>query len=257
MAGAAATGVAGVAATGGGAAGASDALAGLRVVVSAGGTREPLDPVRYLGNRSSGRQGYALAAVAAALGASVTLVSANVDLPVPAGVEVVPVGTALELRDAVTRAAADADVVVMAAAVADFRPRDLATSKIKKTHAGPPGEVDDSAPTIVLVRNPDVLAGLVEARGSAKRPVIVGFAAETGDASGSVLDHARDKLARKGCDLLVANEVGDGITFGLETNTVHLLFRAGLPGAPPDRDAGPAPKEDIATAVWDGIRAIL
>ncbi|WP_411285698.1 bifunctional phosphopantothenoylcysteine decarboxylase/phosphopantothenate synthase [Lapillicoccus sp.] len=244
-------------ATGGGAAGAADALAGLRVVVSAGGTREPLDPVRYLGNRSSGRQGYALAAVAAAGGASVTLVSANVDLPVPVGVDVVPVGTALELRDAVTRAAEGADVVVMAAAVADFRPRDLATSKIKKTHSGTPDQADESAPTIVLVRNPDVLAGLVEARGNAKLPVIVGFAAETGDASGSVLDHARDKLARKGCDLLVANEVGDGITFGLETNTVHLLFRPGLPGAPRDRDAGPAPKEDIATAVWDGIRAIL
>ena len=257
VAGAAATGVAGVAATGGGAAGDADALAGLRVVVSAGGTREPLDPVRYLGNRSSGRQGYALAAVAAAGGAFVTLVSANVDLPVPVGVEVVPVGTALELRDAVTTAAAGADVVVMAAAVADFRPRDLATSKIKKTHSGTPEEADESAPTIVLVRNPDVLAGLVEARGSAKRPVIVGFAAETGDASGSVLDHARDKLARKGCDLLVANEVGDGITFGLETNTVHLLFRPGLSGAPRDRDAGPAPKQDIATAVWDGIRAIL
>ena len=184
-------------------------LAGRRVVVSAGGTREPLDPVRYLGNRSSGKQGYALAQVAAARGAAVTLVSANVSLPAPDGVEVVAVGTALELQDAVTRAAKEADVVVMAAAVADFRPKDYAAAKIKKTHAATAdGSPDESAPTIELVRNPDILAGLVESRGAAERPLIVGFAAETGDATGSVMDLARAKLARKGCDLLVANEVG-------------------------------------------------
>jgi phosphopantothenoylcysteine decarboxylase/phosphopantothenate--cysteine ligase len=232
-------------------------LAGRRVVVSAGGTREPLDPVRYLGNRSSGKQGYALAAVAAARGAEVTLVSANAGLPVPDGVDVVPVGTALELQAAVEEAAEDADVVIMAAAVADFRPKSPATTKIKKSHDVGPDGADRSAPTIELVRNPDILARLVESRGDAKRPLIVGFAAETGDGSASVLEHARAKLARKGCDLLVANEVGDGLAFGLETNTVHLLFRSGLPGAPEDRVAGPALKDAIAADVWDGIQAIL
>src|SRR6476660_5700351 len=229
-------------------------LAGRRVVISAGGTREPLDPVRYLGNRSSGKQGYALAQVAAARGASVTLVAANTSLPAPTGVDVVPVGTALELQDAVTQAAKDADVVVMAAAVADFRPKAYAAAKIKKTHAATvDGGPDESAPTIELVRNPDILAGLVEDRGAADRPLIVGFAAETGDDTGSVLDLARAKLARKGCDLLVANEVGVDKAFGTDANTVHLLFRNGLPGAPEDHTAGPAPKAEIAAVVWDGV----
>jgi phosphopantothenoylcysteine decarboxylase / phosphopantothenate---cysteine ligase len=234
-------------------------LAGRRVVVSAGGTREPLDPVRYLGNRSSGKQGYALAQVAAARGASVTLVSANTSLVTPDGVEIVPVSTALELQEAVTQAAKDADVVVMAAAVADFRPRSYAEAKIKKTYhpAEADGSLDESAPTIELVRNPDILAGLVEARGGADRPVIVGFAAETGDETGTVLELARAKLARKGCDLLVANEVGVDKGFGTEGNTVHLLFRDGLPGGPQDRSAGPAPKVAIAAEVWDGVQAIL
>jgi phosphopantothenoylcysteine decarboxylase/phosphopantothenate--cysteine ligase len=233
-------------------------LAGRRVVVSAGGTREPLDPVRYLGNRSSGKQGYALAQVAAARGATVTLVAANTSLPAPTGVDVMPVGTALELQDAVTQAAKDADVVVMAAAVADFRPKAYAAAKIKKTHAATvDGGPDESAPTIELVRNPDILAGLVEDRGAADRPLIVGFAAETGDDTGSVLDLARAKLARKGCDLLVANEVGVDKAFGTDANTVHLLFRDGLPGAPEDHVAGPAPKAEIAAAVWDGVQALL
>ena len=232
-------------------------LAGRRVVVSAGGTREPLDPVRYLGNRSSGKQGYALAQVAAARGATVTLVAANTSLPAPTGVDVVPVGTALELQDAVTQAAKDADVVVMAAAVADFRPKAYAAAKIKKTHAATVDGPDESAPTIELVRNPDILAGLVEDRGAADRPLIVGFAAETGDDTGSVLDLARAKLARKGCDLLVANEVGVDKAFGTDANTVHLLFRDGLPGAPEDHVAGPAPKAEIAAAVWDGVQALL
>jgi phosphopantothenoylcysteine decarboxylase/phosphopantothenate--cysteine ligase len=239
-------------------------LAGRRVVVTAGGTREPIDPVRFLGNRSSGKQGYALASVAAARGASVTLISANPTLPDPPGVEVVPVGTALELQDAVTTAAKEADVVVMAAAVADFRPRSVAHHKIKKSYATTAdGVADESAPAIELIRNPDILAGLVEARGGADRPVLVGFAAETGDESGSVLELARAKLARKGCDVVVANEVGEGLGFGTEGNTVHVLYRTGLvqddgkSGSPPDFSAGPAPKAQIAAAVWNGIQAIL
>ena len=230
--------------------GTSTELAGRSVVVSAGGTREPLDPVRYLGNRSSGKQGYALAAVAARRGASVTLVAANTSIAAPAGVTVVPVSTALELQAAVERAAKDADVVVMAAAVADFRPAHYADAKIKKTHDP---DDPDAAPTITLVRNPDVLAGLVEARGDEASPVIVGFAAETGDEQRGVLEHGRAKLARKGCDLLVVNEVGVDKTFGLDDNTVHILRQ----GSGHVVDVGPAAKEVIAAAVWDAVQEIL
>ena len=225
-------------------------LAGRRVVVSAGGTREPLDPVRYLGNRSSGKQGYALAAVAARRGADVTLVSANTGLTPPPGVAVVPVQSALDLQEAVMEAADTADVVVMAAAVADFRPRDYQGTKIKKSHD--PGD-PDAAPTIELVRNPDILAGLVAARGEDASPVIVGFAAETGDDEASVLEHGRAKLDRKGCDLLVVNEVGESKTFGEDQNTVHILRQ----GSSHVVDAGPASKQDIAAAVWDAVQAIL
>ncbi|HEY7271190.1 MAG TPA: bifunctional phosphopantothenoylcysteine decarboxylase/phosphopantothenate--cysteine ligase CoaBC, partial [Actinoplanes sp.] len=179
-------------------------LAGRRIVVSAGGTREALDPVRFLGNASSGRQGYAVAAVAAARGAHVTLVSANVELPDPADVDVVPVTSALDLRDAVHKAAQDADVIVMAAAVADFRPASAAGHKIKKSDAAPP--------PLELTENPDVLVELVAARRNGQ--LIVGFAAETGDDSASVIEHGRAKLARKGCDLLVVNAVGGGKAFG-------------------------------------------
>ena len=228
-------------------------LAGRRVVVSAGGTREPLDPVRYLGNRSSGKQGYALARAAAERGAEVTLVSSS-SLPAPDGVTVVPVETALQLQAAVTDAVRHADVVVMAAAVADFRPASYAGHKIKKTHAaGVDGAADESAPTVELVRNPDVLAGLVTARGGARSPVIVGFAAETGDDEGSVLEHARAKLARKGCDLLVVNEVGTDKTFGHDDSTVHLLRR----GSDDATQVGPASKLVVAHAVWDAVLPLL
>lgn len=193
-------------------------LAGRRIVVSAGGTREPLDPVRFIGNRSSGRQGYALAAVAAQRGAEVTLVGANTTaLPDPAGVQVVPVGTAAELRDAVRAAAKDADAVVMAAAVADFRPAASSPHKIKKTGAEPP--------PVTLEHNPDVLAELVAGR--ARGQVVVGFAAETGDAKADVLEHGRAKLVRKGCDLLVVNSVGDGMAFEVAENAGWLLFADG------------------------------
>jgi phosphopantothenoylcysteine decarboxylase / phosphopantothenate---cysteine ligase len=228
-------------------------LAGRRVVVSAGGTREPLDPVRFLGNRSSGKQGYALARAAAERGAEVVLVSSS-SLAAPDGVTVVPVETALELQVAVTDAVRDADVVVMAAAVADFRPASYAGHKIKKTHeAGADGAADESAPVVELVRNPDVLAGLVAARGSARSPIIVGFAAETGDGQGSVLEHGRAKLARKGCDLLVVNEVGNGVTFGQDSTTVHLLRQ----GSEAVTDVGPASKLEVAHAVWDAVLPLL
>lgn len=229
---------------------ATDQLAGRHVVVSAGGTREPLDPVRFLGNRSSGKQGFALAEVAAARGARVTLVSANSQLPAPPGVDVVEVETALELQEAVQAALRGADAVVMAAAVADFRPRDYQDRKIKKTHGA--GQ-DDSAPTIELVRNPDILAGLVAERGAATSPLIVGFAAETGDDTGDVLTHARAKLQRKGCDLLVANEVGRDVTFGKDDSIVHLLR--------PDSDdvvtVGPASKLVISAHIWDEVAQLL
>jgi phosphopantothenoylcysteine decarboxylase/phosphopantothenate--cysteine ligase len=223
-------------------------------VISAGGTREPLDPVRYLGNRSSGLQGYALAATAVARGATVTLVAANSVLPAPAAVQVVPVGTALELRTAVLTAAAKADVIVMAAAVADFRPETTAEHKIKKSFdpAGP-GEPDD-APVVRLVRTPDVLAELVAARGSGVpgAAVIVGFAAETGDDAGDVLHHARAKLARKGCDLLVVNDVSHGKVFGSERNRVTLLTPSGPAVTVPEGG-----KDEIADAVWDAVLEII
>lgn len=219
-------------------------LAGRHVVVSAGGTREPLDPVRYFGNRSSGRQGLALAATAAARGARVTLVAANTELPVPAGVEVVVVGTALDLRDAVLKAAAGADAVVMAAAVADFRPRSVAEHKIKRI--GDP----DGAPLVELVANPDILVELVGRRSQGQ--VVVGFAAETGDDDTGVLEHARRKLARKGCDLLVVNDVSQGQVFGQMNTKVTLLDEANGATMVPE-----GTKEDVADAIWDAVVDML
>ncbi|RJL31351.1 bifunctional phosphopantothenoylcysteine decarboxylase/phosphopantothenate--cysteine ligase CoaBC [Bailinhaonella thermotolerans] len=208
-------------------------LEGRHVVVSAGGTREAIDPVRFIGNRSSGLQGYALARTAVARGATVTLVAANVALPDPAGARVVRVESALELREAVVGAAASADAVVMAAAVADFRPVSRAESKIKKTAAGP-------AP-IELAENPDILAEISAAR---PRPgqVIVGFAAETDD----VLANGQAKLARKGCDLLVVNQVGPGLAFGTPDNAATILVAGGDPVEVPR-----GPKDTLADAVWN------
>ncbi|MET0237408.1 MAG: bifunctional phosphopantothenoylcysteine decarboxylase/phosphopantothenate--cysteine ligase CoaBC [Kibdelosporangium sp.] len=217
-------------------------MTGKRVVVSAGGTREPLDPVRYLGNRSSGKQGYALARVAAQRGAQVTLVSAHtVALPEPAGVDIVHAGTALELREAMHKAAAEADIVVMAAAVADFRPVNRAEHKIKKSDRDPD--------PVTLTRNPDILAELVAARAAGKfSPMIVGFAAETGDESGDVLTHARAKLARKGCDLLVVNAVGEGQAFEVEDNAGWLL---GADGS--ERPIALGSKAQMAAGIWDVV----
>ncbi|HRW20051.1 MAG TPA: bifunctional phosphopantothenoylcysteine decarboxylase/phosphopantothenate--cysteine ligase CoaBC [Dermatophilaceae bacterium] len=230
-------------------------LAGVHVLVTAGGTREPLDPVRFLGNRSSGKQGMALAEVALQRGARVTLVACNLSSVADRErLTVVPVESALDLEAAVREHRTGVDVIVMCAAVADFRPKHYAAAKIKKSHGvGADGTADDSAPTIELVRNPDILAGLVADRGAAPTPLIVGFAAETGDESGSVLDLARAKLARKGCDLLVANEVGVDKTFGADTTTVHILRRAGGP----ETTVGPASKHEVAAALWDVVGALL
>lgn len=217
-------------------------LVGRHVVVSAGGTREPLDPVRFLGNRSSGRQGVALARTAYARGARVTLVAANIDVPVPPGVDVVLAETGAELRDAVRAAAKDADVVVMAAAVADYRPRTSGGTKIKKQ--------PDGAPTVLeLVETADILAELAADR---LRPgqVVVGFAAETGDETGSVLDHGRAKARRKGADLLVVNAVGGGRGFGSDANDVTILDGTGAAVA-----GASGSKDQVADAVWDAVLA--
>jgi phosphopantothenoylcysteine decarboxylase/phosphopantothenate--cysteine ligase len=221
-------------------------LTGRRVLITAGGTREPLDPVRYLGNRSSGRQGYALASVAAARGARVTLVAANVELPAPAGVELVPVATAEQLREATMAAAKDADVVVMAAAVADFRPARPVPAKIKKTDASPE--------PIELAGTADVLSELVRARtaGQLGTSVIVGFAAETGDSESEVLGHGRAKLARKGCDLLVVNEVSERKAFGRPDNAAVILSPTAAPIEVPL-----GPKTVLAAAVCDAVVSLL
>ncbi|WP_193786389.1 bifunctional phosphopantothenoylcysteine decarboxylase/phosphopantothenate--cysteine ligase CoaBC [Actinoplanes friuliensis] len=210
-------------------------LAGRHVVVTAGGTREPLDPVRFLGNRSSGKQGYALARAAVARGARVTLVAANVTLTDPAGADVVRVGTTEELRKATVEAAGGADVVVMAAAPADFRPATVAGQKIKKSDEG-------TAPTIELVTNPDIAAEL----GAAKRPgqLLVAFAAETHDA----LENARGKLVKKRADLIVVNEVGVDLVFGADHNTVTILGADGTTTA-----LGELPKDDVSDAIWDQV----
>lgn len=196
-------------------------LSGRRVLVTAGGTREDLDPVRFLGNRSSGKQGFALASAAKQLGASVHLIAAHVEVELPTGLDTVTrVSSARELREATLVAAQGADVVIMAAAVADFRPADYADFKIKKTDD--PGQ----DPVIHLVRNPDILRELVEHRSANREAgpqLIVGFAAETGDESASPLDYGRAKLARKGCDYLAVNTVSATQGFGTEVNTLTIL----------------------------------
>ncbi|WP_309130141.1 bifunctional phosphopantothenoylcysteine decarboxylase/phosphopantothenate--cysteine ligase CoaBC [Brevibacterium sp.] len=193
------------------------ALAGRSVVISAGGTREALDPVRFLGNRSSGKQGIALANAAAAAGAHVQLVAANVDsgllTGLPAGVEVTQVESTEQLQEAMRAAQPGADVIIMAAAVADYRPADRAGAKMKKSA--------DEGLQITLVQNPDILVGLVQSRTDSQ--IIVGFAAETGDETHTADEYAREKLVRKGVDLLVFNDVSDNRAFGHDDTTVHVL----------------------------------
>ena len=196
-------------------------LEGKKVVISAGGTREAIDPVRFIGNHSSGRQGFALADVAAQRGADVTLVAGAVDaLPTPPGVTLRPITSARDLSAAMAEEAEGADVVIMSAAVADFRPAAESDSKLKK------GASDDALSRIELVENPDSLAETVRRRTVGKLDgdmIIVGFAAETGDASATPLEHATAKLARKGCDLLMCNDVSGGATFGAEDNVGWIL----------------------------------
>lgn len=193
-------------------------LRGKRVVVTAGGTREALDPVRFIGNRSSGKQGVAIALAAAARGALVTLIGANLEVAAPAAVLFIPVGSTLELAEAVGLAVEDADIVIMAAAVADYRPESIAGSKIRK-------ETQGDHLMLKLVANPDILAGLAQTR----RPgqVIVGFAAETEAEPEALLALGRAKLARKGSDFLVINRVGWSTGFATDSNTVLMLDERG------------------------------
>ncbi len=213
-------------------------LAGRRIVVSAGGTREEIDPVRFIGNWSTGTQGYALARTAVARGAEVTVVAANVALPDPAGVKVVRVVSARELQDAVVAAAEGVDAVVMAAAVADYRPAARSPGKIKKDGQPPP--------PIALTENPDILAGL--ASSAPPSQVLVGFAAETDTSPAG----ARAKLARKGCDLLVVNPVGAGLGFGTPDNEA-VVYGADGSVTPIPR----GPKETLADVVWDLVATRL
>ena len=237
-------------------------LAGRRVVVSAGGTREEIDPVRFIGNWSTGTQGYALARTAVARGAEVIVVAANVALPDPAGAKVTRVVSAREMRDAVLAAAGGADAVVMAAAVADYRPAARSAAKIKKD--GQPPE------PLRLTENPDILAGLSALRRGQDpgrqdttdhdpertglvprdtvRQVLVGFAAETDTSP----ENARAKLTRKGCDLLVVNPVGNGLGFGTPDNEA-VVYGADGTVTPIPR----GPKEALAEVVWDLVAARL
>lgn len=193
-------------------------LSGKHVVVTAGGTREPLDPVRFLGNRSSGRQGVAIAQAALNRGATVTLIAAHIEVHPPAGATLVEVATALELQRAVTDAAASADIIVMAAAVADYRPASVQQAKIKKTETHAPLNIE-------LVENPDILAELSAAERHGR--VIVGFAAETEPDTDALLTLGQQKLARKGCDYLVINRVGWSTGFVSESNEIIMLDSSG------------------------------
>ncbi len=218
----------------------SGPLAGRHVIVTAGPTHEPVDPVRFLGNRSSGKMGYAIAEAARDLGASVTLVSGPVSLAPPDGVEVVRIQTARELEAALAARWRDADVLVMAAAVADFRPAEAAGTKLDR-RAG--------TPALTLAANPDILAGIGQQRreeGRA-RPLLVGFAAETrsGDA---LVARAREKLSAKGCDVVVANDVSGGAVFGQDESRIVVVT---ADAADP---IGPADKRVLATELWHRLR---
>lgn len=222
---------------------------GRHVLISAGGTQENVDPVRYIGNRSSGRQGYALAEIAAQRGARVTIVAGATDaLETPSGADIVRVGSTREMDAAMNERAPEADVIIMAAAVADYRPADVADSKMKK------GSADEELATLHLVENPDILKGLVARRDAGELKdgvVIAGFAAETGDATHSALDFARAKFERKGCDVLMANEVGVGKVFGQTTNSGWILRRGAEPTV-----VELGSKQVVAAQILDAVNAI-
>ncbi len=214
-------------------------LLGRRIVVTAGPTYEDLDPVRFIGNRSSGRMGYAIAAEASRRGAHVVLVSGPTKLDAPAGVQIERVRSAHEMARAVTQHAAGADAVVMAAAVADYTPADTAHAKIPKT---------DGPLTLTLVRTPDILAGLGRTRGTAPAPVLVGFAAETGDPR----PRARQKLAAKQVDLIVANDVSHpGAGFDVDTNAATFITADG------EEEQPMQPKRELASRILDRIEQLM
>ncbi|MDT0502280.1 MULTISPECIES: bifunctional phosphopantothenoylcysteine decarboxylase/phosphopantothenate--cysteine ligase CoaBC [unclassified Halomonas] len=217
---------------------------GLTVTITAGPTREPLDPVRYLSNHSSGKMGYALATAAAALGARVKLISGPVTLPCPAGVERIAVETALEMHEATARLAPQSDIFIGCAAVADYRAEAAAEHKIKKVEG-------EDALTLRLVKNPDIIAS-VATLPVPQRPLVVGFAAETRD----VASYARDKLARKGLDMIVANDVSrEGLGFGSDHNAALLLWRG---AAGEERESlAPQPKREMAQAIMRRALACL
>ena len=221
-------------------------LLGQDIVITAGGTREFLDPVRFLGNSSSGKQGVALAIAARDRGAKVTLICANVSVSMPAGVNVEYVVTGDDMHAAVMKASMTADAIVMAAAIADYKPKSTHSSKMKKSD-------DGSSPTIELVRTTDILADLVTHRNTSHPDqIIVGFAAETGDDHGSVLEHGIAKLQRKGCDLLVINEVGPNLAFGTDDNEVTILTREPASQTTVSKTS----KTQIAHAIWDAVIAL-
>lgn len=220
-------------------------LSGKRIVITAGGTREYLDPVRFISNRSSGKQGIALATAAVSRGAKVTLIAANITEPIPSGVSVISVETGRELAHELYAQSRIADVVIMAAAISDFAPVQTNPTKIKK-------RPDQESITLEFNQTPDLLHSLAHQRDHSGTPkVVVGFAAETGDETGSVLEHARAKLLSKDCDLLVVNEVGHGLGFGTPENQVTILSKSTSEEIVVPR----APKLEIAHAILDALVA--
>ena len=222
---------------------------GLKVLISAGGTQEDLDPVRFIGNRSSGRQGFALAEIAAQRGADVTIVAGNtVDLQTPSGAEIVNIVSTSELKAEMDSRARDADIVIMSAAVSDYRPASVASSKMKK------GTNDDALSTLHMTENPDILKGLVAAREQgeiSQETTIVGFAAETGDEKSSPLELALVKFQRKGCDVLMANDVSEGKVFGNVNNEGWILTKELEP-----RTVAHGTKQVVAAQILDVVNEI-
>lgn len=218
----------------------SSSLAGKRVLISAGGTQENVDPVRFIGNRSSGRQGYALGDIAAQRGAQVTIVAGATDqLEPPSGSEIVRVRSTRDMRDAMAERAPQSDIIIMAAAVADFRPETEADTKLKK------GQADEALSVIQLTENPDILKTLVQMRDAGQtRATVIGFAAETDNE----LDYGREKLRRKGADMLMVNSVAGGGVFGQSRNRGWLLSADGGQEEIPD-----GTKHEVAVRIWDAV----